>query len=588
MLDFRAEQQVCPIDGQPLKVLKISTKTVHSTILGTFQARHTELYCPGHKDLGVFKCEDLQRIVPACSNFAYDAIVEIGKQRYLHHRQIEEIRRHFRQKFNLTVSNSEIASQIVKFISYLSAVHQDNMEQIKAYIQAQGGYIFHLDSTCEGDSPKLTSSIDAVSGFVLQSAKLKSENEADIVNFLLLIKEQLGPPHAVITDMGRGMIKAVKKVFPDRPHYICHFHFLCMMGKLLFDEENNILRKKLSLAGVSGKLKALKRELENRYERSVLDNLFQNLNQPMLIQDESHSLEPLVYSLICWILDYPSAGNGYGFPFDRSYLEFYLRLQEAMEQVEKYLSLFPYDSKQTKILGRLRKCMFEVTSNKNLRLVVKHYQTKVEVFERLRRALRAAPQESRQGLSDLGTPGSAKEIKAIKKAVDNFARYLDKKILLSKNKTIRNSFQLVQKRIEKYQPMLLSDPIEVEAGGKKRLIFINRTNNILEQHFRVFSYNHQRITGNGSMKKTLKSMHPSTPLVMNLKNENYIRLIFGDEHKIAHKFAQVDVLKVREDIHNKTAKKFSISKKSKKILRDKNFLEKLNVVFEKQSMYAHK
>ncbi len=153
-MNFRAEQQVCPIDGKPLKVLKTSNKTVHSTTIGTFQAHHTELYCPEHRHLGVFKSGDLQRIVPAGSNFAYDAIVEIGKQRFLHHRQVEEIRNHFRQKFNLSISSSEILLQTVKFISYLSMVHQENMEQIKSYIQTQGGYILHLDSSCEGDSPK--------------------------------------------------------------------------------------------------------------------------------------------------------------------------------------------------------------------------------------------------------------------------------------------------------------------------------------------------------------------------------------------------------------------------------------------------
>ncbi len=460
------------------------------------------------------------------------------------------------------------------------------MEQIKSYIQTQGGYILHLDSSCEGDSPKLTSSIDEISEFVLQSAKLKSENETDLVEFLISLKDQFGLPHAVITDMGKGMLKSVNKVFPDCPHYICHFHFLSMIGKLLFEEENNVLRKGLSKAGVSGKLKAVKRELENKYGRSFLDKIFQDLGKTGQITAENQSPEPLVYSLIYWILDYSSAGNGYGFPFDRSYLEFYFRLQKAFKQIEKLLSLFPYDSKQTKIIWSVHKCMFEITNDKKLRLIVKHYQTKVEVFEKLRRALRVAPQENHRGLSDLGISGSAKELKAIEKAVDNFDQYLAGKIAMSKNKVMQNSFQLVQKRMDKYHTMLLSRPIEVEIKGKKRLIFINRTNNIIEQHFRVFSYSHQRITGNGSMKKILTTMHPSTPLVMNLKNKNYVRLIFGNEHKIALKFAQVDVLKVREDVNNKNTNKFSLSKKFKKMVREKGFLDKLFIAFEKQSMYT--
>ncbi len=382
------------------------------------------------------------------------------------------------------------------------------------------------------------------------------------------------------------MLKAVNKVLPDCPHYICHFHFLSMIGKLLFEEENNVLRKRLAQTGVSGKLKAVKRELENRYGRLFLDKVFQDLGKTGQIPAENQSLKPLVYSLIYWILDYSSAGNGYGFPLDRSYLEFYFRLQKAMKQVEKLLSLFPYDSKQSKIIWSVRKCMLEITNDKKLRLIVKHYQTKVEVFEKLRRALRAAPQENHHGLSDLGISGSVKELKAIEKAVDNFGYYLARKIAMSKNKAMRNSFQLVQKRMDKYHTMLLSNPIEVEINGKKRLIFINRTNNILEQHFRVFSYSHQRISGNGSMKKTLTTMHPSTPLVMNLKNKNYIRLIFGDEYNIVQKFAQVNVLKVRNDVNNEKYKKFSFSKISKKTIREKGFLDNLFIAFEKLSMYT--
>ena len=114
-------------------------------------------------------------------------------------------------------------------------------------------------------SPKLASSIDALSGFVLHSARLRSENEQEIVEFLTSIKDMLGIPLATFSDMGPGILKAVDKVFPGCPHYICHFHFLKMIGKLLFEEENNHLRKKLSQAGISGALKNMKRELEKNY-----------------------------------------------------------------------------------------------------------------------------------------------------------------------------------------------------------------------------------------------------------------------------------------------------------------------------------
>jgi len=49
-----------------------------------------------------------------------------------------------------------------------------------------------LYATCEGDSPKIDSSIDPLSGFVLYSAKIKSENKDDLVGFLKEIKKQFG------------------------------------------------------------------------------------------------------------------------------------------------------------------------------------------------------------------------------------------------------------------------------------------------------------------------------------------------------------------------------------------------------------
>ena len=362
---------MCPIDDEPLKVLKTTTKKVSSTVIGSFVAHQVELYCPHHPEVGTFKSQELERIVAADCNFAYDAIVAVGKLRYLHHYQLSEIKDAFKQKYNLTISNSGIETLLLKFITYLSMVHENSSELIKAYINAQGGYILHLDTTCEGDSPKLASSIDALSGFVLHSAKLSSENEPEIVAFLTAIKDTLGIPLATFSDMDPGILKAVNKVFSGCPHYICHFHFLKMIGKLLFDEENNQLRKKLSQAGISGALKNMKRELQKKINKLNIKQPASYLSNPEKIGNDRHSLEILVYNLILWILDHASEGNGYGFPYDRSYLSFYVRLNQAIENINNVLSLFPYDAEQNNMLWKLRTLILKISDDKNLRPIVK-------------------------------------------------------------------------------------------------------------------------------------------------------------------------------------------------------------------------
>jgi len=103
-------------------------------------------------------------------------------------------------------------------------------------------------------------SLDSVSGFVLYSAKVKSENKDDLIGFLQKIKDRIGPPHAVVSDMGDGIRGAVKAVFGDIPHFICHFHFLKIIGMMLFEKEHIAIRNTLSKAGVSGNLKTIKEE----------------------------------------------------------------------------------------------------------------------------------------------------------------------------------------------------------------------------------------------------------------------------------------------------------------------------------------
>ena len=87
-------------------------------------------------------------------------------------------------KHSIEISISEIELLIDKFIFYLAAVHQESIPLIRAEIQAKGGYILHIDATCEGDSPELVASVDPVSGFVLYSAKINSENRDELMLFL--------------------------------------------------------------------------------------------------------------------------------------------------------------------------------------------------------------------------------------------------------------------------------------------------------------------------------------------------------------------------------------------------------------------
>ena len=51
--------------------------------------------------------------------------------------------------------------------------------------------------------------------------------------------------------------------------------------------------------------------------------------------------------------------------------------------------------------------------------------------------------------------------------------------------------------------------------------------------------------GFNSVERILKAMLPDTPLVMNLKNEDYMRMILGEGKTLEQRFAELDIHQVR-------------------------------------------
>ena len=74
------------------------------------------------------------------------------------------------------------------------------------------------------------------------------------------------------------------------------------------------------------------------------------------------------------------------------------------------------------------------------------------------------------------------------------------------------------------------------------------------------------------MRRNLENIPEQFPIVENLKNPNYVQLIFGDDNKIVEKFAKVDkniIIEMRSNL--KTKQKIYSSNKIKKTIRNPDF-----------------
>ena len=139
---------------------------------------------------------------------------------------------------------------------------------------------------------------------------------------------------------------------------------------------------------------------------------------------------------------------------------------------------------------------------------------KVDVFSRLRFAMRITLPENKCGLND---DGELCSMKAIEKEVTKFIRHLSK----DKNRMKDKAYQKLIAQINKYSGLLFCDPIIVETKAGKILIQPQRTNNLLEQFFRTLMRTYRKKNGFQAVARILKAMLKDTPLVMNLRNKDF-------------------------------------------------------------------
>ncbi len=383
-LYFRPEQSLCSC-GKVLTVRKTYSRSLTSLAIGAFHAHVTQFTCSHCKK--IYESEELKTIIPPNGKFAFDVMVYVGDAMFVRCRNGKEIQYELSER-NINISHREIDHLGRRFIVYLALAHEQGQEKLKAFMGSQGGYILHLDGTCEGDSPHLMTSMDERSKIVLGNVKLPSENADQLIPFLKKIRLAYGEPIAMVHDMGAAILKAVKEVFPKIPDYICHFHFLKDIGKDLFGHDYSTIRRHLKSHVIRSHLRRSAKGLKNAIDA---DPSAQHCLHDYLESKSRHEakipLIPLVmvYLIICWILEARVGPNSFGFPFDRPHLDFYLRLREAYPDLKRLKSKMAYNASLLPLMP-----ISKVLNDQALAGTVHRMQDKIKIFDQLRTVMRIA------------------------------------------------------------------------------------------------------------------------------------------------------------------------------------------------------
>jgi len=569
-IEFRAERERCEECDAPLNALKTRTRRAVTLHLGAFTAHESVAAC--RKCNRTYTSRELRQLVPPLSNFGYDIVVYVGKALFLRHRNGAEIVAELAAK-NVPISQSEVYILGRKFIVMLARAHRQCAGRIKKAMARNGGYILHLDGTCEGTGPVLMTGLDSIMNIVLGNVKLPSEKAEAIVPFLDTIKKQFGPPIALVHDMGAGILNAVQSVFKHVPDFICHFHFLRDLGNDFLGREYDIIRKRLRSHGLTSKLryraKCFKKIIDEHPE--VMDSLRGAMEGNKIVCASREHIPALnAYTLIQWALDAKNQGGGYGFPFDRPHLDFAKRLLAVAEHLERLADIkLRGDWRDNKPYYKILPLLRKLADDKKLQSAMAELEKKIVLFDQLRGAMRIAPEGGGKGLND---DANGESMRSIEERVQHFH---EEKLRAHPQYAMDDAYKAFAAQLEKYWKKLFADPIEVDTPEGKVLIQPQRTNNILERFFRDYKRGERRKTGSQRINRTLRTMLADTPIVKNLDNPQYMKILLGGEASLEALFAQMDAAELREEFKIAQSNPEKIPPALKLMIQEKNYPEML-------------
>lgn len=554
-------------------MFKSREKKVVTLDIGTFRAKEIILQCP--EDKALYSCEELKALTPYRCTFGYDVIVYVGYALFVHCRSEQEIVKDLAER-NISISDREISFLGKKFVTYLALAHRESQQRIRKAMAFRGGYILHLDGTCDGDSPHLFSGLDGISELVLDNVKLPSEKADLLIPFLRQIRQQYGDPVALVHDMGKGILIAIEEVFPGKPDFICHFHFLRDIGKDLLEDDYQRIRNRLKKLKIRTLLRQRAKALEKAIglEDKAVGTLKAGIDKGKIEASSFHQMPDLAaFTMIHWAFDISGELKGYGFPFDHPHLLFYQRLKMIYSVIAQIRETsLRYENKTFKPLFQLFRLIKKIMDDQTLSKAVAHMQERIKVFEDLRKALRITLPEGKKGLND---DGDDTDIKTIKEKVKEFRE----QITTDTHSSEKEHYKKMIQQIDAYWEKLFADPIPVDTPNGRVFIQPQRTNNTLERFFRDLKRRNRKKSGTVSLTKILKTILSDTPLVKNLDNDEYLSIILDGCSTLEERFEKIDSNLVINELKKAKKKAERLHPELKKMIKHPEFPQKIRLMF---------
>ena len=226
---YKCELEQCLICGQRLqqnanlngrKIVQTLTATME---IGYYAKGCTIPECAGYQSW--LRSAEWQHIAPLHGTYGYDVIAKIGWQRQTGHQTFAEIHSGLVQA--VQISESQVRYLYTYHYLPLLACHERDAWDEIARVSAEQGLILTLDGLApEGGEPQLWLVRELRTGKTLRSGWLSEQGQTAFENFLRPITEAGLRVEAIMSDKQRGLVPALKSIFPDAKRAFCQSHYL--------------------------------------------------------------------------------------------------------------------------------------------------------------------------------------------------------------------------------------------------------------------------------------------------------------------------------------------------------------------------
>lgn len=529
----------------------------------------------------IHHCRALEALVPSCGRYCYDMIMAVGQWYWREDVRVEMIQQRLEQLYRLDVPESTITDLANKFLDYLLAFHRSQQQQIARYMKHSGGYVCHIDGTCEAGTPTIFMAMDGGSKIVLETRKMRAETTSQIQKLLESCDQAYGEPLASVSDLSSQIAKALSRVWPNIPHLLCQYHFLRRLGEKLFDRLHRKLTKGLRRCKIAASQRQMRKDLiRSSKGKPPIDSeqLEQYLTHSGGIADRAdiaHMRRYIAYALLLWVRDHPADLEGKHYPFDLPSLAFYRRCKQMQETLEEMFSAARTGPEQVKTIGTMLRHLRPVSEDEELVEVAGQLTAARKLFDRLRAILRLDFFGSAQQPSTKGA-NPAEQGELVEQELEAYREKLREIVDGGKDTARSQAAEKILRYLDRYWSKLIGHHFTTQTPEGEVTIKVFRTNNVAEMLFGEDKRHLRRRMGIANLKRAVATARPERLLVSNLNREVYVNLLLdGSVENLVSHFPSCDeeAKKIRQRRRNRRTDK-AIPLRARDI-RDEDFLDKV-------------